>query len=326
MTSSREVFAVHPVLEELVKRKWLGRQDGPGLLQEAGRRDPAARPQDASNTSPSEKPRFPSIGATKGVDDVDERLRRMLGGAADDRAAALARTVIYETHGLFGGAHSRRSPTAWWRSTGPCAGASAGTAVRSRAGTRSGCRPTVEKMQAAKIRVPDWVKERIKAGETSFYRKETPARVQQLRPAGGYADDPGGPAGHLPRCCCAPPGKEVERNPSASLLDLGDGVFCLEFHSKMNAIDADIVTLLGKAVDRAEQQGAAPGHRQRGDRGVFGGSQPVRADGGAGPGSVRRRSRRWSTDFQQACYAHCATPGCRWWRRRSGWPWAAAPR
>jgi len=50
-------------------------------------------------------------------------------------------------------------------------------------------------------------------------------------------------------------GGEVERNDSASILDLGDGVFCLEFHSKMNAIDPDIIAMAAKAVDRAERDG-----------------------------------------------------------------------
>src|SRR6185436_5776014 len=50
---------------------------------------------------------------------------------------------------------------------------------------------------------------------------------------------------------------EVERNSSASILDLGDGVFCLEYHAKMNAIDQDIVAMTMKAVDRAERDGVA---------------------------------------------------------------------
>jgi 3-hydroxyacyl-CoA dehydrogenase len=52
-------------------------------------------------------------------------------------------------------------------------------------------------------------------------------------------------------------GGEVERNGSASILDLGDGVFCLEYHSKMNALDPDIVAMTLKAVDRAEREGVA---------------------------------------------------------------------
>ena len=43
----------------------------------------------------------------------------------------------------------------------------------------------------------------------------------------------------------------VESNKSASLVDLGDGIGCVEFHAKMNALDEGITTMLGSAVDRA---------------------------------------------------------------------------
>ena len=49
--------------------------------------------------------------------------------------------------------------------------------------------------------------------------------------------------------------KVVESNADASILDLGDGVFGLEFHSKMNAIDDGILNMTAKAVERAENEG-----------------------------------------------------------------------
>lgn len=50
-------------------------------------------------------------------------------------------------------------------------------------------------------------------------------------------------------------GKVVDSNADASLYDLGDGVFGLEFHSKMNAIDDGTLAMIGTAVSRAEQEG-----------------------------------------------------------------------
>jgi len=47
-------------------------------------------------------------------------------------------------------------------------------------------------------------------------------------------------------------GHEVERNSGASLIDLGDGVVCCEFHAKMNAIGADLITMLHKGLKRLE--------------------------------------------------------------------------
>ncbi len=47
-------------------------------------------------------------------------------------------------------------------------------------------------------------------------------------------------------------GKEVDRNSGASLIDLGDGVLCCEFHSKMNAIGADLIAMLLKGLKRLD--------------------------------------------------------------------------
>jgi 3-hydroxyacyl-CoA dehydrogenase len=48
----------------------------------------------------------------------------------------------------------------------------------------------------------------------------------------------------------------VEKNSGASVIDLGDGVFCLEFHTKMNAIGNDTLAMVHKAIKRAEEEGA----------------------------------------------------------------------
>jgi 3-hydroxyacyl-CoA dehydrogenase len=47
-------------------------------------------------------------------------------------------------------------------------------------------------------------------------------------------------------------GKEVEHNPGASLIDLGDGVVCCEFHAKMNAIGADLIAMIHKGLKRLD--------------------------------------------------------------------------
>ena len=49
----------------------------------------------------------------------------------------------------------------------------------------------------------------------------------------------------------------VQRNPGASLVDLGDGVLCVEFHSKMNAIGGDTIQMLHAGVREASANFAA---------------------------------------------------------------------
>ncbi len=43
-------------------------------------------------------------------------------------------------------------------------------------------------------------------------------------------------------------GKPLARNAGASIWDIGDGVACLEFHTKMNALDQDVLAMVGRAV------------------------------------------------------------------------------
>ncbi|HVZ71183.1 MAG TPA: 3-hydroxyacyl-CoA dehydrogenase/enoyl-CoA hydratase family protein [Polyangia bacterium] len=248
----RGVFEPPPVMKELVGKKWLGAKTKQGFYKKVGD-DILQLDLKTMEYGPQKKPRFPSIGAARKAEDVDEKLRLVLGG--DDRASALARTVTYETliysanrmgeiaddivdvdRALKWGFGWERGPFEIWDALG--------------------VKATAAKMEAAGYTVPGWVKEQIAAqGEgMRFYKEEKPGRVSQLGVRGGFkpvATDPRAISLDAVRAA----GGEVERNGSASILDLGDGVFCLEFHAKMNAIDQDIVAMTMKAVDRAEKEG-----------------------------------------------------------------------
>jgi 3-hydroxyacyl-CoA dehydrogenase len=105
---------------------------------------------------------------------------------------------------------------------------------------------------------PAWFRARLEAenrkvpallravGEGSFYRVES-GRLQHLLPRGGYADVER-PQGVLLLEDIKRRSEPVAKNGSASLWDIGDGVLCLEFHSKMNAIDLDTLAMVDKAI------------------------------------------------------------------------------
>ncbi len=63
------------------------------------------------------------------------------------------------------------------------------------------------------------------------------------------------PAGILVLSSLKEQGKVIESNASASLVDLGDGIACVEFHSKMNALDDGIGNMMVSAVTDAEKRG-----------------------------------------------------------------------
>jgi 3-hydroxyacyl-CoA dehydrogenase len=248
----RDVFDPPPVLKALVEKKWLGAKTKQGFYKKVG--DQILQLDlKTMEYGPQTKPRFPSIGAARKAEDVDEKLRLVLAG--DDRAAALARKVTYETliysanrlgeiaddlvdidRALRWGFGWERGPFEIWDALG--------------------VKATSAKMEAAGLTVPGWVREQIAAqGEgMRFYRKEGSGKLEQLGHHGGFTPIPSDPR-HVSLDAIRAGGGEVERNGSASILDLGDGVFCLEFHAKLNVLDQDIVAMTYKAVERAEREG-----------------------------------------------------------------------
>ena len=90
------------------------------------------------------------------------------------------------------------------------------------------------------------------AGERASIASRT-AQLEYLGTDGDYRD-----VAPRPRACCcsttsSATSKPLLKNGSAALWDVGDGVACLEFHSKMNALDATVMELLGKAIDARRQ-------------------------------------------------------------------------
>jgi 3-hydroxyacyl-CoA dehydrogenase len=83
-------------------------------------------------------------------------------------------------------------------------------------------------------------------GAGTFYRTDE-GRPQHLAFDGGYTDVRRA-TGVLLLSDVKLRSEPLARNASASLWDIGDGVVCLEFHTKMNAIDLGTLAMVGKAV------------------------------------------------------------------------------
>ena len=92
----------------------------------------------------------------------------------------------------------------------------------------------------------------LASGRKSFYESEKGVTsVFDLATASAKKVEE--PAGILILKNLKDAGREVERNSGASLIDLGDGVVCCEFHAKMNAIGADLIAMLHKGLKRLEK-------------------------------------------------------------------------
>ena len=105
------------------------------------------------------------------------------------------------------------------------------------------------KLDADGIAVPALL---VMAKGKSFYRVEA-GRPQCLGPDGQYHDVPR-PDGVLLLADVKLRGKPVLKNGSAALWDIGDGVACFEFTSKMNALDEGIITLLMQSIEAVRER------------------------------------------------------------------------
>jgi len=101
--------------------------------------------------------------------------------------------------------------------------------------------------------IPANVKKMLSSGVSSFYRRREGVQEFFDFASGGYLPVPVSPdIIYLPSL--AERKKVVRRNAGASLYDIGDGVLCVEFHTKMNTIDADIAAMLMEGVELAEKE------------------------------------------------------------------------
>ncbi len=100
-----------------------------------------------------------------------------------------------------------------------------------------------EKLKSDGLAVPELL---TTAGEETFYRKGA-GRLQFLGPEGEYRDVERAD-GVLLLTDVKARTNPLARNRSASLWDIGDGVVCLEFHSKMNSINPQTLAMIGKAI------------------------------------------------------------------------------
>ncbi len=106
-----------------------------------------------------------------------------------------------------------------------------------------------ERLAASGMAVPPLLE---RAAGRPFYRTEA-GKLQYLTTAGDYAELVR-PAGVLLLADVKRASQPLLKNGSASLWDIGDGVVCLEFHSKMNAMDPDILDLVQKTIKLVKEK------------------------------------------------------------------------
>lgn len=111
-----------------------------------------------------------------------------------------------------------------------------------------GVKKSVDAMKSAGYKVPSWVEEMLDSGRETFYKRENGKPYYYDLLSKDYKEIPVKP-GIIYLPSLKDREKKVAGNNGASLVDIGDGVACLEFHTKMNAIGDDIINMIFKSAD-----------------------------------------------------------------------------
>jgi 3-hydroxyacyl-CoA dehydrogenase len=194
------------------------------------------------------EPHIPSIKEAMKIKPLGERLGFVL--RQEDKAGALARHTIYNSLAYA----ARRIPEFTDRII------NVDNAVRwgfshelgpFELWDALGVRKTAGEMQSYGVEVAPWVREMLDAGHETFYRTDE-GRLSYYDPAGrSYRSEPADERKVELRALKAA-GRVVRENRGASLFNLGDGVLCLEFHTKMNTLDEDIKNMLRESLEEVE--------------------------------------------------------------------------
>ncbi len=245
----REVFRVPGFIDEMVKKGLLGNKSERGFFKkEKGENGPAYFYYDYKTGEylPSVRPKFASAETSKPIDDPGKRLQAVISGT--DKGAVFAwknlrDTLIYTFDRIPEIADdivNIDNAMKWgfnWE-IGPFEMLDA-----------IGVKNFVKRAEQDGVEVPGG----LKAIER-FYKFENNKDFYYNILAGEYREVPK-PAGHISLPILTKSNGVVEKNSGASVLDLGDGVFCLEFHTKMNAIGNEILSMILQGVKRTEQEG-----------------------------------------------------------------------
>jgi 3-hydroxyacyl-CoA dehydrogenase len=251
---SREMWRVPAFVEEMMKRGWLGDKTGSGFykrVKKGGDSEILTLDWQKMEYHPRQKPKFGSIEAGKQIEETNERIRALVGPAMDgkgDKAnrflwSCLSENCLYAARRVPEIANSvvdvdraMRWGFAW--ELGPFEVWDAIGVVR-----------MAEALGREGKQIPPVVNEVLASPKKSFYEAEK--GCTRYFDFGAKAMKPvPEPSGIIILKSLKDRSGVVQTNAGASLIDLGDGVVCCEFHSKMNSIGGDIGAMIHSGVKR----------------------------------------------------------------------------
>jgi 3-hydroxyacyl-CoA dehydrogenase len=248
--------------KQMLERKWLGDKTKGGFYKkvkggDGGEDERLALDWKKLEYHPRQKPKFPALDMAKNVEQTGARLRMLLGldgggPQKNDRAGAflwsalsdlwtysanripeISDSVVEIDRAMRLGFNWELGPFELWDA--------------------AGVEATVERMKKEGRPVAANVEQLLASGKKAWYLDDPKAasgRAYWDLKSANY-DPVKVPSGVWSVEVAKKANGVVKKNSGASLIDLGEGVACIEFHSKMNTIGTDIVQLISQTLRSA---------------------------------------------------------------------------
>ncbi|MBO9672787.1 MAG: enoyl-CoA hydratase/isomerase family protein [Sphingobacteriaceae bacterium] len=249
---AHELFKLPAYVQKMEENKWLGDKTKQGFYKKTktadGKTEILALDLKTLEYKPQQKVKSATLEMTKPVENLRERMKIFAKGK--DKAGELFR---HSSFGLFEYVSDRipeisdelyriddamRAGFGW--ELGPF---ELWDAV--------GVKEAIEGMEQYGNKAAAWVHDMLNAGNTSFYKVENGIKKYYDIPSKSYKALPG--TEEFIILDNLRENKTLWKNSGVSIIDLGDGILNVEFHTKMNTIGGDVIAGINKAIDMAEK-------------------------------------------------------------------------
>jgi 3-hydroxyacyl-CoA dehydrogenase len=241
-----DLFQLPDFVQQMVQRRLLGDKTGRGFYKKVKAKDGGEESEILTldfktfDYRERQKPKFPSLEMARNIEDAGERVRTLC--QSPERAGQFYQKVLFDTFHYT----AMRVPeisddivsidnSMKWGFNWECGVFELWDAV--------GIEKVVDGWKKAGRSTPPLVEKLLATRKKSFYAPGEGARSYFDFGSGAFRDIKDKP-GVLLLPSLKARKKEIRKNAGASLIDLGEGVVCLEFHSKMNTVGVDTVQMI----------------------------------------------------------------------------------
>ena len=249
---SRDKFKLPGIVKEVHERGWFGDKSKQGYFKKTkdanGKKTILELDLKTFEYGERTRAKFKALEAVKDEESLKVRIKTLVN--FDDKAGEFYRTTFYDAFKYVSNRIPEIADELYRIDQAVCAGFGWEMGPFD-TWDLLGVKDTVAKMEAMDLKPNQWVYDMLEAGHESFYKIENGTKKYYDVASKSYKTIPG--TDELIILDNIRETKKVWGNAGASVFDIGDDVLCLEFHTKMNSIGAEVIEGIETAISMAEK-------------------------------------------------------------------------